>query len=222
MEVRTTSFERTDMIETDAGLNPGNSGGPLVTIDAEVVGIVSAGDPNASVTAFAIPALSAAGQLADWQRTPQATTFPACSSAALPSDLQPGQFIAPTVQSATTDPGAADVAGVILRHGSAINAGDYAGAYGDFTPKMQEYLGPLDTWAGSMSPIYWLSATVTNVQTRADGAYLADVDLERVGDATNGGLCGVWSKRYTLKLLQGESRHRIGWVDNTSGPRPCT
>lgn len=219
--VKTETFERSDMIETDAGLNPGNSGGPLVTIDARVVGIVSAGDPDASVTAYAIPAASAGNEITGWQATPTTTTFPPCASAALPSNVQPGQFTAPNVQVATTDVGAADVAAVMLHHGSAINAGDYAAAYGDFTPKMQEYLGSLDAWAASMSPIYWLSATVTRVQTRADGAYLADVELERVGDPSNGGLCGVWGKRYTVKTVAGDPRPRIGWVDDIAAPRPC-
>jgi S1-C subfamily serine protease len=56
----------TNLIQFDAAANPGNSGGPLVTMDGHVVGIVTAIlNPNEQRTfvgiGFAVPIESAAG-----------------------------------------------------------------------------------------------------------------------------------------------------------------
>jgi len=55
-----------DLIQFDAAANPGNSGGPLVTMDGQVVGIVTAIlNPTEASTfigiGFAVPIESAAG-----------------------------------------------------------------------------------------------------------------------------------------------------------------
>jgi serine protease Do len=51
-----------DVLQTDAALNAGNSGGPLVTLDGEVIGIDSAGNSSAENIGFAI-AINAAKPL---------------------------------------------------------------------------------------------------------------------------------------------------------------
>ncbi len=54
----------TDMIQTDAAINSGNSGGPLVNAAGEVIGINTATSASAENMGFAIPISSVKGMLA--------------------------------------------------------------------------------------------------------------------------------------------------------------
>ena len=58
-----------DVIQTDAAINHGNSGGPLVDMQGRVVGINSAGDDNAQNIGFAIAIDSAKDTIAKAEQT---------------------------------------------------------------------------------------------------------------------------------------------------------
>jgi len=48
-----TTYE--NLVQTDASINPGDSGGPLIALDGTVVGIDTAGTTTAENIGFAIP-----------------------------------------------------------------------------------------------------------------------------------------------------------------------
>ncbi len=61
-----------NVVQTDAAINHGNSGGPLVNMQGQVVGINSAGDDNAQNIGFAIAIDSVKQTIADAQQDPLA------------------------------------------------------------------------------------------------------------------------------------------------------
>ena len=63
-----------DVVQTDAAINHGNSGGPLVDMQGRVVGINSAGDDSAENIGFAIAIDSAKDTIAAAQTDPLAAT----------------------------------------------------------------------------------------------------------------------------------------------------
>lgn len=48
-------FDMTDILQTDAAVNPGNSGGPLLNLECELVAVVMAMDQDAQAIAYAVP-----------------------------------------------------------------------------------------------------------------------------------------------------------------------
>jgi serine protease Do len=76
------------VIQTDAAINHGNSGGPLVNMQGQVVGINSAGDDNAQNIGFAIAIDSVKQTIADAQQNPLApSAYLGVSTRTVTSDL---------------------------------------------------------------------------------------------------------------------------------------
>ncbi|HEX3301044.1 MAG TPA: trypsin-like peptidase domain-containing protein [Actinomycetota bacterium] len=71
---KNSSRTYTDVIQTDAAINHGNSGGPLLNMQGQVVGINSAGDDNAQNIGFAISIDSAKDTIDNAIASPLAPT----------------------------------------------------------------------------------------------------------------------------------------------------
>ena len=117
-----------DLIQTDAALNPGNSGGPLVSSHGEVVGINTAVIMGAQGICFAVAANTASfvlGELVRHGRVRRAFIGIAAQQTAIPRRLRHAASLRQesAVMAATVEPGsAADRAG--LRAGDLILALD--------------------------------------------------------------------------------------------------
>jgi hypothetical protein len=86
-------IDRTQLVQTDAAVNPGNSGGPLMTDSGRVVGLVDLGTNRANGVAFAVSADVAGPLIQSWTTAPQPIPNQNCSSATAPP---PSTTTAPT------------------------------------------------------------------------------------------------------------------------------
>jgi S1-C subfamily serine protease len=69
---------RQRLVQTDASVNPGNSGGPLLTDSGDVVGLVDLGTNDANGLSFAVSAQVAAPLLQAWTLAPQPVSAATC------------------------------------------------------------------------------------------------------------------------------------------------
>ena len=92
----------TDVIQTDAAINHGNSGGPLVDMQGQVVGINSAGDDQAENIGFAIAIDSAKDTIAKaaGQTRWRPPAYLGVSTAARRPRTSPSSWISPCDQGA--------------------------------------------------------------------------------------------------------------------------
>ena len=91
-------ISRTRLVQTDAAVNPGNSGGPLMTDAGLVVGLVDLGTNQANGLSFAVSAQIAGPLLQGWSRAPQPVSATTCTGSS--------QQAAPPPSSQTSTPSA--------------------------------------------------------------------------------------------------------------------
>ena len=138
-------LKRRNLIQTDAAVNPGNSGGPLITDGGAVVGLVDLGTSQANGLAFAVSSQVAKPLLQAWQAAPQPIPTAACPSQTAPS----AQAAAPNAGTSTTSSGVDTYPGsdftIIYPSSFAVTAAEVnKGTYYDTTIQNGDYLLRID------------------------------------------------------------------------------
>jgi serine protease Do len=204
------------LIQTDAAINHGNSGGPLLSVDGTVVGLVDAMETGANGIGFAIPVQSAASELQSWRQAPTAVPAAmACDAPVGPAGLT----IDVADQSGSPDgPG---IAAMFSSYGDGINTGDYATAYGLLSAGAQSS-SSYDAFRQGELSSYIVTLSILGV-TQGGTQDSADVAFTSVQDPNAGGhdqACSTWKMTYTL-IPNGSS-----WLIDTASPQqgspsPC-
>lgn len=185
--VNTRTFDGQGFIQTDASINAGNSGGPLIDINGDVLGVVSAKtewtDPTTKDrpvegTAFATPAEEAFDLVDSWVSKGTEIPMIRCGGE------EPGSSI--NVQITSDNPEAPRLAQALVAHGTAINNGDYNTAYDVFTLAMQQKVGEVDLWGQALRSSYWREVTIRDVSIDDEGRATASVALRTEQDSIDG------------------------------------
>jgi len=182
------------MIQTDAPLNPGNSGGPMFTATNQVVGLVDARTTSAQGLGYGIPATSIAPLISAWEASPSPPAPPSC---ALPQG--PGAPF--PVGSDVSGPDAEGIISTLTTYFDAVDTGDYQTAYDQFTPAGQALLGSEPTYALGLATSDFFDITLEAITNESPGVDVATVSFTSVQDPAydrNGDSCDLWNLAYTM------------------------
>lgn len=188
-----------NMLQTDAPIDPGNSGGPLIDLEGQVVGLVDAISTKSSDIGFAVPASLAQPSLVSWSKDPVRTTPAACASS------QSAPITGP-VQAGSSRPEAIGIAGTLSTYFNAIDDGDYRAAYAQFTTAGKSLIGSEDGFALAEATSYDFDIGLTAVTVEAPGVAVADVSFRSVQTAAtgpDGDTCDNWTLAYTMVRIEG-------------------
>jgi hypothetical protein len=208
---------RTGLIQTDASVNPGNSGGPLLEPGGNVVGLVDAGATDAQGISFAVSSKVAQPLLASWQANPQTVASQSdCGSPTGPSaDASP--------HSELTGADATAMGQTLLTYFRAIDAGDYATAWNQLTAAQRAQVSR-DQFAGGLRTTYDFNISLHSLTQQSPGMATVSAtfsSLQSPQFGPHGESCDLWSLDYTMHLESGSWLIERADPHNGQQATPC-
>lgn len=199
---------RYGLMEIDAPTNQGNSGGPVVNLGGDVVGVVDAGPPDGSPgLRLAIPAAAVGERVSAWEVTPAPVAAASCPTVYGPDGRTVDTSADPTN-------GVAQAVNTLAIYFQSINNGDFPTAIAqlarpiplqafqqDVASSHDDEFEVLGTRVEQGAPIVW----VRFVSTQASGKGPAERPAET---------CTVWSQDYHFAQRNGL------WLVDRSAPHP--
>jgi serine protease Do len=91
-------------------------------------------------------------------------------------------------------------------HGTAINQGQYAVAFGLFSPEMQRRMGGVGTWSRGLGSSFWRGIDIRGISKSGSGRLVAAVRLiteQAAEDGPSGQTCSIWRLDYSMVLTAG-------------------
>ena len=222
--VPTESGPLDGLIQTDVASNPGNSGGPLLNEEGDVIGVLIGGYVDAVGLAYAVSAEEARPSVSRWQRSPQPEPFEDCGDAGWPDSesVLADEEEATRVTSATSHPDVNGLASAFQTYMDGINEGDYESAYGVLagdarTRTSYQEFGEQN----STSILVALKIrAVDDVGPAVDMVRLTFFSYQDPAYGPNGQDCSEWDLTYTMEL--GDGLWYINAASNNgSGPTQC-
>lgn len=214
-------------IQTDAPTNPGNSGGPLVTIDGSVAGVVFSGfeytidGRPVEGMSYALSYEDAQPLIDAWAASPQPPEPVECPVAS--GVPEPAEDASVDVTVATVHEDAPALAQTLSVHGNAINDSQYDVAFDLFTSSLQEQLGGVETWREGLLTTYWRELDVVDVTGTGDTLTAHTlVRTEQSSDHGPGGqTCSIWSLDYNMVNSAQAGQWLIDRVTVLEEPQAC-
>lgn len=186
--------EMQGLIQTDAALNPGNSGGPLIDVEGHVLGVIVLKDPDAEGIAYALGPDMATPLLSGWRGNPSPPPASRCDRPHGPTGTE-------RIEPPAEDDVARGIALTLANYFTGINRGDYQLAWEQLSPAAQER-NPYEEFAPETSTSYdfdFAIHAVVVVDFDTVTVHLTFTSIQAPGYGPEGEECTHWSLDYAMR-----------------------